>query len=133
MKEYKLKGIEYVSAPVYLSGRSADVILSEVRPTRLKPDALQSINGLLDELLFLILKTSKSLSPAKLKDGLLKLLPTPLGKEAVLEAELELRNHRDGISLFNTSLDSDITSESMGNTAIEAAFEVSWHQQATSL
>lgn len=111
-----------------MSARSADVILSEVRPTRLKPDALQSINGLLDELLHLILKTSKSLSPAKLKDGLLKLLPTPLGKEAVLEAELELRNHRDREAVSNGSSEDD---SGLDNAAIEAAFEVHLQQSPT--
>jgi hypothetical protein len=105
---------------VYLSARSADVILSEIRPTRLKPDALQSINGLLDELLQLIVQTSNSLAPAKLKDGLLKLLPTPLGKEAILEAELEL-HHKDRSAVANiTSEDGDF----LDNGSVESAFEV---------
>jgi hypothetical protein len=127
-KRYKASSIAYSTsspAPVYLSARSADVILSEIRPTRLKPDALQSINALLDELLLLILKTAKSFSPAKLKDSLLKLLQTPLGKEAVLEAELELRNHRDRGAV------SALTSEdgaTLDNATIEPAFEVSYHQ-----
>lgn len=109
------------TAPVYLSARSADVILSEIRPTRLKPDALQSINELLDELLLHILTTSKSLTPARLKDGMLKLPPTPLGKEAVLEAELELRNHRDGSVPASTSSSDD---GALDNSTIDSAFEV---------
>ncbi|KZT42968.1 hypothetical protein SISSUDRAFT_1125212 [Sistotremastrum suecicum HHB10207 ss-3] len=77
--------------PVYLSSRSADVILSEIRPTRLKTDALSYINALLDELLWLIISSARSLATQRLKSGLLRILPTPLGKEALLEAELELR------------------------------------------
>lgn len=72
---------------------------------------------MLDELLFLILKSAKSLSPVKLKEGLLKLLSTPLGKEAVLEAELELRNHREG----GVIVDADC---SLDKVSIEAAFDV---------
>lgn len=78
-------------APCYLSARSADVILSEVRPTRIKTEALRSVNVLLDELLWLILGCARSFSPDRLRTGLLKVLPTALGKDALLEAEVELR------------------------------------------
>lgn len=77
--------------PCYLSARSADVILSEVRPTRIKTEALRSVNVLLDELLWLILSYARSFSPDRLRTGLLKVLPTALGKDALLEAEFELR------------------------------------------
>jgi hypothetical protein len=77
--------------PSYLSARSADVILSEVRPTRIKTEALRSVNVLLDELLWLILGCARSFSPDRLRTGLLKVLPTVLGKDALLEAEVELR------------------------------------------
>ncbi|OBZ70223.1 hypothetical protein A0H81_09784 [Grifola frondosa] len=77
--------------PSYISSRSAEVILSDVRPIKLKFEALQSINVLLDELLYSILNVSHSLSTDKLKAGLIKVLPTSLGKEALLEAEVELK------------------------------------------
>ncbi|KAI0920778.1 hypothetical protein AcW1_005045 [Taiwanofungus camphoratus] len=77
--------------PAYLSSRSADVILSDVRPIKLVFEALHAINVLLDELLYTILSASRSLSTEKLKAGLLKVLPTALGKEALLEAEVELK------------------------------------------
>ncbi|KAF8528845.1 hypothetical protein BU17DRAFT_37137 [Hysterangium stoloniferum] len=81
--------------PNYLSARSADVILSEVRPTRIKSEALRSVNVLLDELLWLILGYARSFSTDRLRSGLLKALPTALGKNALLEAEVELRAYVD--------------------------------------
>ncbi|KAF8559139.1 hypothetical protein OG21DRAFT_1432124 [Imleria badia] len=78
-------------SPCYISSRSADVILSDVRPTKLSTDALNSINAFLDELLHTILSAARALNTTQLRAGLHKVLPTTLGKEAVLEAELELR------------------------------------------
>lgn len=82
-------------APNYVSARSADVILSEVRPTRMKSEALRSLNVLLDELLWLILGSARSFSTERLKVGLIRVLPTILGKNALLEAEVELRAYLD--------------------------------------
>lgn len=64
-----------------------------MRPIKLKLEALRSINVLLDEFLYNILSAAGSLSTDHLKAGLNKLLPTPLGKEAVLEAEVELKSY----------------------------------------
>jgi hypothetical protein len=77
--------------PSYISSHSADVILSDIRPTKLKLDALRAINILLDEFLYKMLSISGSLATDKLRASLLGLLPTNLGKEALLEAEVELR------------------------------------------
>ncbi|KAI0686484.1 hypothetical protein BC835DRAFT_1420321 [Cytidiella melzeri] len=79
------------NGPTYISSRSADVILSDVRPIKLKLEALRSMNVLLDEFLYKLLSAANSLSTEKLKAGLNKVLPTTLGKDAVLEAELELK------------------------------------------
>lgn len=81
--------------PYYISSHSADVILSDIRPIKLKIEALRSINVLLDEFLYSILNTARSLSTDKLRASLLSLLPTTLGKEALLEAEVELRAYWD--------------------------------------
>ncbi|TFY74052.1 hypothetical protein EWM64_g9960 [Hericium alpestre] len=77
--------------PMYISPRSADVILSDIRPITFKPEALHCLNALLDELLCSLLSVARSLNTERLKLGLHKVLPTPLGKEALLEAEVELR------------------------------------------
>ncbi len=84
-----------VQCPSYISARSAEVILSDVRPIKLKPDALHAINVLLDEALYSILSAARSLATDRLKAALLKVLPTSLGKEAVLEAEVELKAYWD--------------------------------------
>jgi hypothetical protein len=58
---------------------------------KLKVEALRSVNAFLDELLWNILSLSRSLSTDRIKTSLLKILPTTLGKEALLEAEVELK------------------------------------------
>lgn len=83
------------TAPTYLSTRAADVVLSDIRPTKLAHDALRSINVLLDELLWMILSNARSFSTEQLKLSMSRLLPTPLGKEALLEAEVELKAYWD--------------------------------------
>ncbi|KAG8986436.1 hypothetical protein FRB93_005268 [Tulasnella sp. JGI-2019a] len=83
-------------APRYLSLNSADIILSEIRPTKIKSEALGSVNLLIDEVLWLVLNSARSLATERLsRDGLLRILPTTLGKEALLEAEIELKAYWD--------------------------------------
>lgn len=53
------------------------------------------INVFLDEFLYGILSAARSLTTDKLRAGLLSVLPTALGKEALLEAEVELRAYWD--------------------------------------
>jgi len=67
------------------------VILSDIRPIQLKAEALCSINTFLDEFLWNILSTARSLVTDRIKAGVLKILPTSLGKAALLEAEVELK------------------------------------------
>jgi hypothetical protein len=76
---------------MYVSSHSADVILSDIRPVKLAPDALGCLNATLDEILQNVILAAHSLHTDRLKAGLNRVLPTPLGKEALLEAELELR------------------------------------------
>ncbi|EIM88094.1 uncharacterized protein STEHIDRAFT_167449 [Stereum hirsutum FP-91666 SS1] len=77
--------------PKYISPRSADVILSDIRPIKFNIEALGCLNVLLDEILTSIIVAAHALTTERLKLGLLKVLPTTLGKEALLEAEVELR------------------------------------------
>ncbi|CAA7258588.1 unnamed protein product [Cyclocybe aegerita] len=86
-----MPGVVDGNGPSYISAHSADVILSDIRPIKLRADALRAINVFLDEFLHNILSTSRSLATDKLRASLLSLLPTSLGKEALLEAEVELR------------------------------------------
>ncbi|XP_006456735.1 hypothetical protein AGABI2DRAFT_122626 [Agaricus bisporus var. bisporus H97] len=90
-----MPGIAESNSPSYISSQSANVILSDVRPFKLQSEALHAINVFLDEFLYSILDKSSSLSTDKLRASLLNLLPTSLGKEALLEAEVELRAYWD--------------------------------------
>ncbi|CAD6947199.1 unnamed protein product [Tilletia controversa] len=91
-------GILAEDPPTFISARAANSLLSENRPTRIQSDALHYLNRLLDELLLLILQSSRSLSSNRIKtDGVLKVLNNNLlAKNAVLEAELELRTYLEG-------------------------------------
>lgn len=105
-------------SPCYISSRSADVILSDVRPTKLSADALDSINAFLDELLHTILGAARALTTAQLRAGLHKVLPTTLGKEAVLEAELELRAYWERTG--------GILQPGLSPAVEDSAFNLSW-------
>ncbi|KAG9128188.1 hypothetical protein FRC07_003738 [Ceratobasidium sp. 392] len=80
--------------PAYVSARSADEILSAIRPTKIKAESLRSLNIFLDELLWLVLHSARSLATNRLKAGLLHIMPSALGKDAILEAEVELRTYK---------------------------------------
>lgn len=69
--------------------------MSDVRPTSIAPEALRAVNILLDEILWLVLANARSLDTSRLKSGVLKTIPTQLGKDAILEAEIEIRAYRD--------------------------------------
>ena len=109
--------------PSYISSHSADVILSEVRPIKLHADALRSINVLLDEVLYNILAAARSLSTERLRAGLLKVLPTSLGKDALLEAEVELRAYWDRTTM-PSNLDNAKNGDDLRNFHLQWAFEV---------
>lgn len=84
--------------PSFISARSANTIISENRPTRIQAETLLILNALLDELLLSILSSAKSLATDRIKtDGMLKIFGNNLlAKDAVLEAELELRSYVEG-------------------------------------
>lgn len=113
----------YLGSPTYISARSADVILSDVRPTKLADDALHAINALLDELLYSILDAARALNTAQLRAGLHKILPTTLGKEAVLEAELELRAYWDRTCGSSSNGSSQVVPDD-GSFNLSRAFEL---------
>jgi hypothetical protein len=76
---------------MYISAHSAEAILSDFRPLKLQTDALTFLNLLLDDILANIITSSRSILTDRLKTGLLKTVPTAIGKDALLEAEMELR------------------------------------------
>ncbi|KAH9965988.1 hypothetical protein BC827DRAFT_1265066 [Russula dissimulans] len=80
-----------LTSPMYISAHSAETILSDFRPLKLQADALSFLNLLLDDILANIITSSRSILTDRLKTGLLKTVPTMIGKDALLEAEMELR------------------------------------------
>lgn len=79
----------------YICRRAANAILSEIGPYQLSSDALQTINQFLDQVLALLLQNTQSLEPALVKSQLLALLPLSLGKNALVEAELEVKTYSE--------------------------------------
>jgi hypothetical protein len=77
--------------PMYISPHSAEAILSDFRPLKLQTDALTFLNLFLDDILANIISSARSILTDRLKTGLLKTVPTTIGKDALLEAEMELR------------------------------------------
>lgn len=118
----------FTGAPNFISLRSAEVILSEVRPVKLNVDALRCVNVFLDELLFNILNAARSLQTDRLRDGLLKVLPTSLGKSALLEANVELRAYWERTK--TTPTEADIQADNQ-NFNVQWAFEVSLQTHAS--
>ncbi|KAF7729620.1 hypothetical protein EC973_003993 [Apophysomyces ossiformis] len=75
----------------YICQRAANAIISEIGPYRVSTDALQAINQFLDEFLRLLLSNSLSLDLSRTKAVVFDLLPSTLGKNAIVEAELEVK------------------------------------------
>jgi hypothetical protein len=84
-------GVRRMSADAgYVSSRSADALLSDVKPLSVDLVALGLLNEVLDELLLSLVYRAGGLAPTKLKNALPAVLPNPLSRAAVEEAELEL-------------------------------------------
>lgn len=115
--------LSFAISPTYISARSADTILSDVRLIRLAHDTLQAVNVFLDELLYSILSGARALVPERLRAALLKLVPTSLGKDALLEAEVELKSYWERIRRASSSSSS---SSSRSATAAEGEFDLLW-------
>jgi hypothetical protein len=113
-----------IAAPSYLSSAKAELCLSELRPTKIRTEALICINVFLDELMWLVLSSARSFNTDGLKIGLLKALPTTLGKEALLEAEVELRAYweKTGYAVLKAIEAAPVPSSS--EFPLLAAFEV---------
>ncbi|KIR58704.1 hypothetical protein I314_05543 [Cryptococcus bacillisporus CA1873] len=95
----------------YLSLTSANALISDLRPTTFSDAALTHLNTLLDELLIALLTSAQSLNPSDLRR---EAIPSffsgdrgtgdttgvrALGRNAVAEAEVELRSWQEGRSV----------------------------------
>ncbi|KAI8140514.1 hypothetical protein BJV82DRAFT_671590 [Fennellomyces sp. T-0311] len=79
----------------YVCHRAANAIITEVDPLRVSTDALQVINQFLDEFVTLLLSSSQSLDLSRIKTTVLTLLPSALGKNAIVEAELQVKSYSE--------------------------------------
>ncbi|KAG2218133.1 hypothetical protein INT45_000431 [Circinella minor] len=75
----------------YICQNAANAIISEIGPYQVSNDALQAINQFLDEFLIYLLSSSLSLDLSRIKAVVFSLLPSTLGKNAIVEAELEVK------------------------------------------
>lgn len=83
----------------YICQRAANAIISEIGPFRVSTDALQAINQFLDEFIVLLLTCSLSLDLSEIKSVVFSLLPSTLGKNAIVEAELEVKTFTETESI----------------------------------
>ncbi|KAI9264486.1 hypothetical protein EDC94DRAFT_559801 [Helicostylum pulchrum] len=83
----------------YICQRAANAIISEIGPFRVSTDALQAINQFLDEFIVLLLTCSLSLDLSDIKSVVFSLLPSTLGKNAIVEAELEVKTFTETESI----------------------------------
>ncbi|KAI8335242.1 hypothetical protein EDC96DRAFT_488063 [Choanephora cucurbitarum] len=83
----------------YICQRAANAIISEIGPYRVSTDALQAINQFLDEFIVLLLTSSLSLDLSQIKAVVFSLLPSTLGKNAIVEAELEVKTFTETESI----------------------------------
>ncbi|CAG8558159.1 9345_t:CDS:2, partial [Cetraspora pellucida] len=78
---------------LYVSQRAANAIVADVAPYRISAEALISLNTFLDEFLYFVIDSARSLDLVKIKQSISQVLPTTLGKNAIQEAELELKTY----------------------------------------
>ncbi|CAG8558196.1 22305_t:CDS:2 [Cetraspora pellucida] len=76
-----------------IHARAANAIVADVAPYRISAEALISINTFLDEFLYFVIDSARSLDLVKIKQSISQVLPTTLGKNAIQEAELELKTY----------------------------------------
>jgi hypothetical protein len=77
-----------------VSIQAASAIIAEVGPLRISSDALVALNQFLDEFIVLLLANAQCLDLAQFKSAVAHTLSySSLGKNAIVEAELELKSY----------------------------------------
>ncbi|PKC00401.1 hypothetical protein RhiirA5_365745, partial [Rhizophagus irregularis] len=69
---------------LYISQRAANAIIADVAPYRISSEALSAINNFLDEFLYFLIDSARSLDLIRIKDAISQVLPTSLGKNAIV-------------------------------------------------
>ena len=79
----------------YIAQKFANAILSDASSYIISTDGLQALNAFLDELLFILIDSAKGLETSRIKASVYQTFPTSLGKNAIVEAELEAKSYLD--------------------------------------
>ncbi|KAG0294135.1 hypothetical protein BGZ98_001886 [Dissophora globulifera] len=79
----------------YIAQKFANAILADASPYVISTDGLQALNAFLDELLFILIDTAKGLETNRIKASVYQTFPTALGKNSIVEAELEAKSYVD--------------------------------------
>ncbi|KAF9909236.1 hypothetical protein EC991_008873 [Linnemannia zychae] len=79
----------------YIAQKFANAILADASSYIISTDGLQALNAFLDELLFILVDTAKGLETTRIKSAVYQIFPTALGKNAIVEAELEAKSYID--------------------------------------
>ncbi|CAG8499858.1 2941_t:CDS:2, partial [Racocetra persica] len=91
----------------YISQRAANTIIADITPYRISPEALSAINNFLDEFLYLLVDSSRSLCLENIKPAIFNVLPTNLGKNSIKEAEFELKTFMESGN-FDKTLEKNV-------------------------
>ncbi|KAG0344274.1 hypothetical protein BG004_004605 [Podila humilis] len=114
----------------YIAQKFANAILADTSSYIISTDGLQAINAFLDELLFILIDTAKGLETSRIKAAVYQTFPSSLGKNAIVEAELEAKSYLDmgGKDTSNhmgngQSATSSIFNADSDETRVEQVFE----------
>ncbi|KAG0259587.1 hypothetical protein DFQ27_003977 [Actinomortierella ambigua] len=77
----------------YIASKFANAILADYSSYIISPDGLQALNAFLDELLFILIDAAKSTDMHRIKSAIYQTFPQSLGKNAIVEAELEAKSY----------------------------------------
>ncbi|KAI8377985.1 uncharacterized protein BYT42DRAFT_614619 [Radiomyces spectabilis] len=75
----------------YICQQAANAIIAEIGTYCVSSDALQAVNQFNDEFLAFLLSSASSFDLSRIKTAVLQLIPATLGKNAIIEAELEIK------------------------------------------
>lgn len=96
MSDSFLASCDFSSVEVrYIAEKFANAILADASSYIISTDGLQALNAFLDELLFILIDNAKGLETNRIKAAVYQTFPTPLGKNAIVEAELEAKSYID--------------------------------------
>ncbi|CEG74784.1 hypothetical protein RMATCC62417_09939 [Rhizopus microsporus] len=94
-----------MSKVTFVCQRAAHAIIAEAGSIRISNEGLDAINAFIDEFLFILLGACPSTHLDSIKTNIQQLLPNSLGKNALIEAEMEVSTIR---AKPNTPLDMDM-------------------------